>query len=59
MLEESGDDGETADNDPGSELDVCPDTERDDVVAEIRGFGDAPGVVGSDDGGYASARNGV
>ena len=59
MLEESGDDGQAADDDPDRKLGVGPDAEQDNVVAEIGGLGDAPGVVGSDNGGYASARNGV
>ena len=57
MLEKSREDGEAADDDPDRELGVSPSTKEDDVVAEICVFGDYPSVVGSNDGGYASARS--
>ena len=51
MLEESGDDGQTADDDADRELDVGPSAKWDEIITEIRGLGDFPGVVRSDDGG--------
>lgn len=56
MLEESGDDGQTADDDADRELDVGPHSKWDKLIAEIRGLGDPPGVVRSDDGGNTRAR---
>ena len=57
MLEEPGDYGEAADDDSDCKLDVGPDSEWDEIVTEIGGLGNSPGVVRSDDGGDTSARN--
>ena len=35
MLEESGDDGQAADDDPDRKLGIGPDAELDNIVAEI------------------------
>lgn len=57
MLEESGDDGQTANDDADRELDVGPNSKWDKMIAEICGLGDLPGVVRSDDGGNTRTRN--